>query len=304
MNKAIAFCFLLPLWGLPGFCADLVTLQGEIAAYNSANYRQAVDIGNKLITEQPGNETARYYLANAFSRLDLLPEAIQQYNFCATVGNDPTIRSYAKEALSVLNHYSNTGTTTQSSWVNPSHFAFNPNTYRMNVANDEQLINAQAGQLQSYMYANQQSQLWNAQYEHDVRAQHIQNHANWLSASLPQYSGYDYWGEPAYNPYYSANQAYINGRANMRMLWADYHLHNQQNYINWNYNQGVAGLNNSVVGLDQGLEKPSGDMQLSPVGTNLYIRNYVNYDAGSPPEPPVITGLKAVAQSLKGTATK
>src|SRR5579872_1000535 len=136
MCKKLIFVLLVWFLELTICFADEDNLQAEVDAYNKADYQQVVNIGKKVIAEQPENEMARYYLANAYSHLDLMSEAIKQYNFCTTMAGDPMIRSYAKQALAVLNSQNNNSAASSSNqWVNMAHFAGSQgsNAYQMNA---------------------------------------------------------------------------------------------------------------------------------------------------------------------------
>jgi hypothetical protein len=85
-------------------------------------------------------------------------------------------------------------------------------------------------------------------------------------------------------PYYNPNSYY-------------YERQRQSQYNDYLARQNA--LNASIEGLNSQMEHGSGNIQLTRTGSNLYVRNYVNYAGDSAAQQPKVTELKAVAKKLQ-----
>jgi len=76
-----------------------LTLQDEMSAYNKNDYPQAIAIGHQLAKENPSEPDCHYYLANAYSRVGQIEEAMKEYSICLNLTDNPQLRNYCDQAL-------------------------------------------------------------------------------------------------------------------------------------------------------------------------------------------------------------
>jgi len=106
-QKLLALVVILPLvitFACLPCLSSIYQLKDEIDNYNRDDFQNVIFIGRIIENEIGGadNEIARYYLANAYARLNRTQEAIQEYRVCWIDGKDPRIRAYADQALKSL----------------------------------------------------------------------------------------------------------------------------------------------------------------------------------------------------------
>jgi hypothetical protein len=90
-----------------GFCADTLSdfpslLEAEIVAYKQGDYKMSLGCGIYALKVQPNDPLARYFVAGSLVKLNRKDEAIQQYKETATLTRDPKLLEYIKLALSNL----------------------------------------------------------------------------------------------------------------------------------------------------------------------------------------------------------
>jgi len=104
-----AYPLVLVLFLLPaaGFCADSLSdfpslFEAEIVAYKSGNYQMSLECGIYALKLQPRDAFARYLLASSLAKLKRKDEAIKQFKQAAALTQDEKLRSYIKVALDDL----------------------------------------------------------------------------------------------------------------------------------------------------------------------------------------------------------
>jgi len=90
-----------------GFCADSLSdfpslLEAEIVAYKKGDYKMSLGCGIYALKLQPNDPLARYFVAGSLVKLNQKDQAIQQYKETATLTHDPKLLEYIKLALSNL----------------------------------------------------------------------------------------------------------------------------------------------------------------------------------------------------------
>lgn len=121
-------------------------------------------------------------------------------------------------------------------------------------------------------------------------------------AKVPQFF-YNGWGYPVPNPDYERTVAYIRVDAQKKINAINKDLMAMTKTINFAYQEKLNAIDSSVANVGSQIKPGTSEIQLSPLGTNLYVKNYVNYAANTP-KPPAVTGLKAREQSLAYKTSK
>jgi hypothetical protein len=115
-------------------------------------------------------------------------------------------------------------------------------------------------------------------------------------AAVPQFF-YNAWGYAVPNPDYERTVAYIRVEAQKKINAINKDLEAMTKTINSAYQEKLNAIDTSVASVDSQIKPGTSDIQLSPQGSNLYVKNYVNY-AVDRTKPQGVTGLKAKEKSL------
>jgi hypothetical protein len=257
-------------------------LQGEITAYDQGNFDSAVTIGHRVLRTSPDNALAHYYLANAYAKLNRRQEAYEEYAACTRLATDPTMKRYAEEGLSAL------GTNKQgdSTGSCQSEMAKVVTLRQAELQRDDRLrmlqtdLDSQTRQL--YAGARQQVTDLSTRFKNEpvINYSHHGRRAS-----------YHYNQNLYRNKQQEDQAAAIMEDTRMR-------VRTEENEMQALAAAREADLRNEVANTASQLQPgPASGIQLSPIGTNLYVKNFVNY-GGEPLEPQPIAPLKAVAGSL------
>jgi tetratricopeptide (TPR) repeat protein len=101
MRRVYLFFIIIAIsfFEIPAYTA---TLNDEITAYHQGNYSKVIEIGKQLDSEEFHTPSFRYYLANAYSKIGQIENAIKEYSICQHLTNDPELKQYCEQALSFL----------------------------------------------------------------------------------------------------------------------------------------------------------------------------------------------------------
>ena len=82
--------------------AGLYETKDLVANYQACNFSKVLYIAQQMVNEEPSDAVARYYLANAYARLNQVTEAVKEYSVCLHYAKDPKLKAYANQALQSL----------------------------------------------------------------------------------------------------------------------------------------------------------------------------------------------------------
>jgi hypothetical protein len=115
-------------------------------------------------------------------------------------------------------------------------------------------------------------------------------------AKIPAYY-YNAWGYRLPNPDYERTVAYIKVDAEKQINAINKDLAAYTKGINACYQEKLDAIDESAANVGSQIKPGTSEVQLTPIGSNLYVKNYVNY-AVEPAKPPVLKGLRAKQNSL------
>jgi hypothetical protein len=115
-------------------------------------------------------------------------------------------------------------------------------------------------------------------------------------AKVPQFF-YNGWGYPVPNPDYERTVAYIRVDAQKEINAINKDFREETKKIEAVYREKLNAIDSSVANVGSQIRPGTSDVQLTPVGSNLYVKNYVNY-VGDKPKSPATKGLKGKEKSL------
>jgi hypothetical protein len=90
-----------------GLCEDNLSdfpslLEAEIVAYKKHDFAMSLGCGIYALKVKPGDPLARYFVAGSLANLNRTKEAIEQYKQTATLTHDPNLLAHIKQALQNL----------------------------------------------------------------------------------------------------------------------------------------------------------------------------------------------------------
>jgi hypothetical protein len=74
-------------------------VQQQIDSYKHGQYAQTVQLGAQILQSDSKNAKVRYYMANAFVKLNRIQEAMDQYAACEQITTDPSMKAFCHKAL-------------------------------------------------------------------------------------------------------------------------------------------------------------------------------------------------------------
>jgi hypothetical protein len=134
------------------------------------------------------------------------------------------------------------------------------------------------------------------------KIQAVNESAEMEIANVPRFF-YNGWGYPVPNPDYERTVAYIRVDAQKQINAINKDLAAATKTINAAYQEKLKAIDSSVTNVGTQIQPGTSDVQLTPTGSNLYVKNYVNY-AAEQPKPTAAKGLKARQNSLACKTTR
>ncbi len=248
------------------YAAD-VRIIDEISAYNEKKYSEVIELGKRLVKVNFTNDTAHYFMANAYSQLKREQEAIQEYEICLVQSKNPQILAYSKEALAVLKKDA-------SNFIE----AHNTDELKEEFSKQEQVKLKQ-------IHDDEQMKI--KQINADAEAEIALVSKHWL---MPD-------DTLLYNVKEQAKVDGIKEAAREKVDGITEIATRQRHEIVDFYKLKIDSLNTSVIHINSARKPGASYVQLMPSRTSLYVRNYVTY-AEELPVPPVVQELRAVQQTL------
>jgi hypothetical protein len=139
------------------------------------------------------------------------------------------------------------------------------------------------------------------------KLQSINESAEIEIAKVPRYY-YNGWGYKMPNPDYESSVSYIKIDAQKQAYRINQDLAAMIKIVNASYQEKLNAIDDSKDNFDSQIRPGTSEIQMTPVGSNMYVKNYVNYAIDPPKQsvlkqPLVITGLKAKQEALANKQT-
>jgi hypothetical protein len=123
-------------------------------------------------------------------------------------------------------------------------------------------------------------------------------------AKVPRYIYNTPWGYPVLNTDYDRTVAYIRVDAQKQINAINRDLATITKTVNATYQAKLDAIDESTANVGSQIRPGTSDVQLMPLGSSIYVKNYVNYSVSnasgtkSIAEPVPMVGLKARQKSL------
>ncbi|CAM6003827.1 unnamed protein product [Sphagnum balticum] len=275
-----------------GFCADNTTdfgymLEGEIVAYKKGDYPMAYSCGNFALKLNPNNATARYFLALSLAKLNRKEEAIEQYKHAAACTRDRKLLSYIQLGLNQLTPPKETATksatTKAATPVTPSTPEEKPTVVTKELS---------AAKQQALAEAKNEIEVRRKEADRAIAKIHDEEAAQLAGVEQYQFKETDSNGKT--DKVYEQTAAYTAlfeklKQANEKSISdINERFEKEKARIEAASKLRVDAYQSSATGEKTQLKMGNGLTQVMPIGSNMYVRNIINY--GSDNRPPELKG--------------
>lgn len=257
-----------------GLCTSAFAspLDDAVAVYRAGRFTESMVAFKAIIAKQPDSLEARYYLANAYASLGDIENARKQYWYCAKAAPGTKMEEYCLKALGMPKASAATSAGVK-----------NPEKELQKVA--EQKMDLQAQEYVANLEKQRNTELKNLNNKTNSQADTINRQTNMDIDNVPKYI---YVGSRSYrNPYYNDEVSRLRADATQRIADLKDRMTQDAESINERFDKKAEEIKESHQGMRTALQSAKGNMQLTPHGTHMYVRNYINFGQETVYEPPV-----------------
>ncbi len=264
----LAFTALLMGLSLPAVAGEY---EDAVALYKSGKISEAAHTLQSVVNKNSSDLKARYYLANAYASLGQRNKAIEQYNYCANAAPGTKMEEYCLRAMGMQNLKSNSLPSLQQ----PMKDVQRDTETKVDMQAKEYVAN-----LESQRKSEQRvlSQKINAQID-TINKQ--------MALDVENVPRYIYMGNKVYsNRDYQTDVKKIKLDAERRISDLTRGENSEMQKLNERFDKRLEEFAESHDGIRTALKSAKGNMQLTPHGTDMYVRNYMNFGQEKIWEPP------------------
>jgi hypothetical protein len=242
-----------------------------MSLFKSGRMSEAALVLESVVKKDPSDLKARYLLGNAYASLKQRQKAVEQYSFCANAAPGTKMEEYCLRALGMQNLKTNSLPSLKHSNhdlqldterkldIEAKEYQYNLENQRKNELNGlASRLNAQAATIDKQM------------------ALDIEN--------VPKYI---YVGDRRYpNSNYKTDVDLIKTEAARKIEELTARQKSDYQALNERFDKRIEEYMESHQGIRDALKSAKGNMQLTPHGTDMYVRNYMNFGQEKVWEPP------------------
>jgi len=273
--KVFAHAFLVfsaLMAGLSFFApAHSAEYEDGVGFFKSGKMQEAASALQIAVKKNPSDLKARYYLANTYASLGQRQKAVEQYSYCANAAPGTKMEEFCLKAMGMQNLKSNSLNSLQQPQKDLQR-------------ETETKVDMQAKEYVSSVEAQRKSELNSLSRRINAQVDTINKQMQLDIDSVPKYI---YVGNKRYpNTDYASDVDRIKYNAAGRIS----DLTNRQNsdlaQLNERFDKRLEEYLESHDGIRTALKSAKGNMQLTPHGTDMYVRNYMNFGQEKIWEPP------------------
>lgn len=242
-----------------------------VSLFKSGRMAEAALVLENVVKKDPSDLKARYLLGNAYASLKQRQKAVEQYSFCANAAPGTKMEEYCLKALGMQNLKTN-------SLPSLKHSAQDLQL------DTERKLDIQAKEYQSNLDNQRKNELKGLASRLNAQAATIEKQMALDIENVPKYI---YVGNKRYaNSDYKTDVDLIKLEAARKLeeLTARQKLDCQA--LNERFDKRIEEYKESHQGIRDALKSAKGNMQLTPHGTDMYVRNYMNFGQEKVWEPP------------------
>lgn len=262
--------------------ASASDFEHAISLYGKGKLEDAATELNAVLTKDPNDLKVRYYLANTYARLGQRDKAIEQYTFCAKAAPGTRMEQLCNKAMGLLN-------------AKPSGISELKNPEKYLQLNAEKKIDAQAEAYRSNLQKQRDDEIKGLGGK--TRNQ-IDTINRYLSMDINNVPRMIYVGARSYNnPYYRDEVERLKSEAAQKVNDLQSRMEKEAKSIGERFDKRLDEIKESHEGMRNALKSAKGNMQLTPHGTSMYVRNYINFGQETVYEPPVALQARPISIS-------
>lgn len=281
MKRSISF--LLSVGVILFCCLDSKagTYEDAVNYYHGGNLDEAYSRLSSIVKDDPGNFQARFYLANTYALTGQHEKAIEEYRRCA---NDSPGTKMEEVCLKAIEK--------QNDKLNASNKQKFPHMQMQ--MNSEIKMQKQASEYEKQLQLRCSIEVINLKKRY---AEDIARIDRQLSLDIREIPPIAYTGRSSSsNPSYQREVDRLKMPADERKKSLENRLKVESDLIIERYNKRLSAYSGSRDHLRRELNSTSGNMQVVPHGTNMNVRNYINFGQEKVYEPPV--SMRATTRSI------
>jgi tetratricopeptide (TPR) repeat protein len=259
-----------------------------IRLFQAGNFAKVVDIASPALKLSPDDAVLRYYLANALTKLGRKNDSLAQYQKCLAGAKDAQLKTYCQQAIAVLSMPSLPPVAPPAA-IEPDH---------TNVVDPAEGLNERKQQV----LEEKEQQLQAIRKDTDRKIEDIQRDVENQLADVPRTSlaaaGFGFRARliSVHNSEYDQIAERLRHQSQIKIDALNDECKNRQFDLSSYYDKKAAVYDHVAPNLQSQFKVGSTSLsQVTPKGTNGYVRNIVNY--GADPDP--LSPLRAKAGNLQ-----
>ncbi len=243
-----------------------------VAYYNAGNMKEAASHFIAIVVKNPRDLRAHYYLGNTYATLGQRDKAIAEYMYCAQAAPGTKMETLCLKAVGLQNAKLNSLPNLKDPFKNLQKDA-------------EKKVDIQAAEYQRNQEQQRVNELKNIKSKYRAQQATINSYLRMDMANVPRHI---YIGQRSIsNPNYSYEIDSLKSEAARKIEDLKHREEIDQQQLNERYDKRIADYMDSHKGLRDALGSTKGNMQLTPHGTSMNVRNYMNFGQETVWEPPV-----------------
>ncbi|MBX9694753.1 MAG: hypothetical protein K2Z81_20365, partial [Cyanobacteria bacterium] len=277
--------------GLPGAWQAEAKNEELIRQYEGHNYRGAMEAAVKSLQENKRDAVAHYMLANILVELNKLTSARREYMQAIEYGKGTETEKYARKALLVLqkrlgNSFLDGGSVNRSSQVNVSgsdEVDSSPATPYEHVDKFERKVAKQTAEKKVNILKEINARLVEKKRHLEFEYATIESEGKVRMEEVPKYV-YSRSGRRIKNPDYDGDVAAIKKETEEKQSAVQNKIRDLEANATAEAHRRVNAITDMSKNLSGQYEKGSETFRMTPQGSSLFVRNYINFDGDRPRE--------------------
>lgn len=250
-------------------CAD--EYQDGVVLFKTGRLTEARDVLQSAVLHNPSDLKARYILANVYASLKDRQKAVEQYTYCANKAPGTKLEEFCLKAMGMQKLQSNSLPALK-----------HPLT---DLQRDTELkVDMQAYEYRNNLENQRANELKGLSSRTNAQADTINRQ---MALDIDNVPRYIYVGDKRYsNPDYKSDVDAIKLEAARRLDEVTKRRDSDLETLNQRFDKRLEEYMESRDGIHNALRSAKGNMQLTPHGTDMYVRNYMNFGQEKIYEPP------------------
>ncbi|MDX2106051.1 MAG: hypothetical protein SFY67_06575 [Candidatus Melainabacteria bacterium] len=245
--------------------------QDGVVLFKAGRMIEARDVLLSAVKRDPSDLKARYFLANVYASLKDRQKAVEQYNYCANAAPGTKLEEFCLKAMGMQRLKPNS----LPALKHPKHDL---------QLNTELKVDLQAYEYRHNLEKQRANELKGLSSRTNAQADTINRQ---MALDIDNVPRYIFVGNKRYsNPDYKSDVDSIKLEAARKLDDIANRRNADLESLNQRFDKRLEEYMESRDGIRNALKSANGNMQLTPHGTDMYVRNYMNFGQEKIYEPP------------------